>query len=191
VLRQPVVLWFFAGVMLTVLAHSSLYAFLSLYLDRQGYGKAAVGAMWAVAVAAEIAFFALAGRRFERVDPYRWLVWAALASALRFALTAAFGVHAAVLVVAQLMHALTFAAQHMACTTLIASHFPDRLRARGSALYSTLGYGIPGVVGGVAGGLLSERLGLEAVFWAAAICGLASAACCAQAARAARQAVPP
>jgi PPP family 3-phenylpropionic acid transporter len=190
VLRQPMVLWFFAGVMLTVLAHSSLYAFLSLYLDQQGYGKAAVGAMWAVAVAAEIAFFALAGRRFERVDPYRWLVWAALASALRFALTAAFGVHAAVLVVAQLMHALTFAAQHMACTTLIASHFPDRLRARGSALYSTLGYGIPGVVGGVAGGLLSERLGLEAVFWAAAICGLASAACCAHAARAARRAVP-
>ncbi len=75
------------------------------------------------------------------------------------------------LVVAQLMHALTFAAQHMACTTLIASHFPDRLRARGSALYSTLGYGIPGVVGGVAGGLLSERLGLQAVFWAAALAG--------------------
>jgi len=191
VLRQPVVLWFFAGLMLTVLAHSSLYAFLSLYLDLQGHGKAAVGAMWAVAVAAEIAFFALAGRRFERIEPYRWLVWAALASALRFALTAAFGAHAAVLVAAQLMHALTFAAQHMACTTLIASHFPDRLRARGSALYSTLGYGVPGVIGGVAGGLLSERFGLQAVFWAAALAALASAACCAQAARAARRAVPP
>jgi PPP family 3-phenylpropionic acid transporter len=183
VLRQPVVRWFFAGVMLTVLAHSSLYAFLSLYLDQQGYGKAAVGAMWAVAVAAEIAFFALAGRRFERIDPYRWLVWAALASVLRFALTAAFGGHAALLVVAQLMHALTFAAQHMACTTLIASHFPDRLRARGSALYSTLGYGVPGVVGGLAGGLLSQRFGLAAVFWAAAVCAAASAGCCAMAAR--------
>ena len=133
VLRQPVVRWFFAGVMLTVLAHSSLYAFLSLYLDQQGYGKAAVGAMWAVAVAAEIAFFALAGRRFERIDPYRWLVWAALASVLRFALTAAFGGHAALLVVAQLMHALTFAAQHMACTTL------DRQPLSGPAARTRLG----------------------------------------------------
>ena len=30
--------------------------------------------MWAVSVAAEIVFFALAGRHFARIDPYRWLV---------------------------------------------------------------------------------------------------------------------
>ena len=144
VLRQPVVLWFFAGVMLTVLAHSSLYAFFSLYLDQLGYGKPAVGLMWAVAVAAEIVFFAFAGRSFERIGVYRWLVLAALVSAARFALTAAFGDVPTVLVLLQLTHAVTFAAQHMACTTLIARHFPDRLRARGSALYSTLGYGVPG-----------------------------------------------
>jgi MFS transporter, PPP family, 3-phenylpropionic acid transporter len=184
VLRRPVVRWFFAGVMLTVLAHSSLYAFFSLFLDERGYDKAAVGLMWAVSVAAEIAFFAVAARHFGRIDPYRWLVWAALASALRFALTAAFGNVPAVLVVLQLSHALTFAAQHMACTSLIAAHFPDQLRARGSALYSTLGYGVPGVVGGLAGGLLSERLGLAAVFWAASVAGLAAAGCCHMAARA-------
>ena len=183
VLRRPVVRWFFAGVMLTVLAHSSLYAFFSLYLDQLGYGKAAVGLMWAVSVAAEIVFFALAGRHFDRIDPYRWLVWAALATALRFALTAAFGSVPLLLGLLQLTHALTFAAQHMACTSLIASHFPDRLRARGSALYSTLGYGVPGVVGGLAGGWLSQVAGLAAVFWAASIAGLASAACCAMAAR--------
>jgi PPP family 3-phenylpropionic acid transporter len=187
VLRRPVVRWFFAGVMLTVLAHTSLYAFFSLLLDQQGYGKAAVGAMWAVAVAAEIVFFAVAGRRFERIDPYRWLLWAALASAARFALTAAYSHVPAVLVLLQLTHALTFAAQHMACTALIARYFPDRLRARGSALYSTLGYGVPGVVGGVGGGWLSESQGLASVFWTAALAALASAACCAMAARGPRQ----
>ncbi len=183
VLRQPAVLWFFAGVMLTVLAHSSLYAFFSLYLDKLGYGKPAVGAMWAVSVAAEIVFFAFVGRRFERVGPYCWLVLAALVSAARFALTAAFGDIAAVLVAAQLTHALTFAAHHMACTSLIARHFPDQLRARGSALYSTLGYGVPGVLGGLAGGVLSQRLGLASVFWAAALAALAAAGCCVMARR--------
>jgi PPP family 3-phenylpropionic acid transporter len=188
VLRRPEVRWFFAGVMLTVLAHTALYAFFSLYLDRLGYAKPAVGVLWAVSVAAEIAFFALAGRHFGRIDEYRWLVVAALLTALRFALTAAFGDMPAVLVAAQLTHALTFAAQHMACTSLIARFFPDRLRTRGSALYSTLGYGVPGVVGGVAGGLLSERFGLASVFWAAAVAGLASAVCCALAGRAAARA---
>jgi PPP family 3-phenylpropionic acid transporter len=179
VLRRPAVRWFFAGVMLTVLAHTALYAFFSLYLDRLGYGKPAVGALWGVSVAAEIVFFSLAGRHFARIDEYRWLVLAALVSAARFALTAAFGDLPAVLVLLQLTHALTFAAQHMACTSL-----PDRLRARGSALYSTLGYGIPGVIGGLAGGLLSDRFGLAAVFWAASLAALASAVCCLQAARA-------
>jgi PPP family 3-phenylpropionic acid transporter len=187
VLRQPAVQWFFAGVMLTVLAHSSLYAFFSLYLERLGYGKPAVGAMWAVAVAAEIVFFAFGARCFQRLDVYHWLVLAAAVSVLRFALTAAFGDVPLLLVLAQMTHALTFAAQHMACTSLIARHFPDRLRARGSALYSTLGYGVPGVLGGLAGGLISEGLGLAAVFWGAAWAALASAGCCAMAARSHRR----
>ena len=50
VLRQPVVAWFFAGVFLTVLAHTSLYAFYSLYLASLGYGKGAIGLLWAVGV---------------------------------------------------------------------------------------------------------------------------------------------
>lgn len=183
VLRRPAVRWFFVSVMLTVLAHSSLYAFFSLYLVDNGHGKAAVGAMWAISVVAEVAFFALAGRRFARVDPHRWLVIAAIATAIRFAATAAFGAQAAVLAVCQLLHVLSFAAHHLACTSLIASHFPDRLRARGSALYSVLGYGVPGVVGGVAGGWISERFGLDAVFWAAAGVGLTAAACASVAGR--------
>jgi PPP family 3-phenylpropionic acid transporter len=183
VLRQPEVRWFFAGLMLTVLAHTALYAFFSLYLDRLGHGKPVVGMLWGVSVAAEILFFALAGRHFARIGEYRWLVLAALVSAARFALTAALGDEMVVLVLVQLTHALTFAAQHMACTSLIARFFPDRLRARGSALYTTLGYGVPGVVGGLAGGLLSERFGLAAVFWAASLAALASAGCCAMAGR--------
>jgi PPP family 3-phenylpropionic acid transporter len=39
VLRQPVVAWFFAGVFLTVLAHTSLYAFYSLYLASACSGR--------------------------------------------------------------------------------------------------------------------------------------------------------
>jgi len=188
VLRRPVVRWFFAGVMLTVLAHTALYAFFSLYLDSLGYGKPAVGLLWGVSVAVEIVFFALAGRYFARIGEYHWLVLAALVTAARFAFTAGFGSVPAVLVLAQLTHALTFAAHHMASTSLIARHFPDRLRARGSALYTTLGYGVPGVVGGLAGGALSERFGLPAVFWAASLAALASAACCVMAGRAAARA---
>jgi len=168
VLRRPPVAWFFASVFFTVLAHTSLYAFFSLYLDSLGYPKSAVGILWGVSVAVEVAFFWLQGRFFDRLGPYGWLGLAAGASVLRFAIIAAAGSVPALLVAAQLLHALTFAGHHSACIALINRHFPDRLRGRGQALYSVLGYGLSGVLGGVAGGWLITHRGFDAVFWAAA-----------------------
>ena len=182
-LKRPAVQWFFASVFFTVLAHSSLYAFFSLYLVSLGYGKAAVGALWAVSVAVEILFFWGQGRWFLLFTPHRWLQVAAAVTALRFAATAAGGVWAPVLVLAQATHAITFAAHHAACIALVHRHFPGRLRGRGQALYTTLGYGLSGVLGGVGGGWLISQQGFEAVFWAAALCAVVAWGCASMAQR--------
>ncbi len=177
VLRRPVVAWFFASIFCTVLAHTSLYAFFSLYLVSLGYPKSAVGALWAVSVAVEILFFWTQGRWSAWLAPERWLQVVAAATAARFAAIAAGGSWAVVLVLAQLAHAVTFAAHHAACIALVHRHFPGRLRGRGQALYTILGYGLPGVLGGVAGGWLIEQQGFAAVFWAAAAAGLLAWIC--------------
>jgi PPP family 3-phenylpropionic acid transporter len=177
VLRRPAVAWFFGGTFLTVLAHSALYVFLSLYLVELGYGKTAVGALWAVSVAAEIVFFWTQAHWFSRWNAASWLVIAAAATALRFGAMAVLGGSTVVLVLAQLLHAATFAAHHAACIAMVDRHFPGRLRGRGQALYATLGYGASGVIGGVAGGAISERWGFPAVFGAAAAVALAACAC--------------
>jgi PPP family 3-phenylpropionic acid transporter len=178
VLRRPTVAWFFAGVFLTVLAHTSLYVFFSLYMADLGYGKSTIGLLWAVSVAVEIAFFWTQGRWFARWNAQGWLIAAAAFSVLRFGAMAAFGGSAVVLVLAQLLHAVTFAAQHAACIALIDRHFAGALRGRGQALYTTLGYGASGVLGGVLGGAISERFGFPAVFAAAAVVSLAALGCC-------------
>lgn len=177
VLRQPAVAWFFASVFCLVLAHTGLYAFFSLYLDATGYSRSAVGGLWAVSVACEIAFFYTQGRWLGRLSPWGWLQWAAAVAALRFAATAAAGGSAVVLVLAQASHALTFAAHHTACVALVAQHFPQRLRGRGQALYSALGYGLSGLVGGLGGGWLITHWGHAAVFWAAAVAACLSVLC--------------
>ena len=178
VLRQPAVAWFFGGVFFTVLAHTSLYAFFSLYLVSLGYSKTAVGLIWAVGVAAEVAWFWFQGRWLMRLSPQAWLLLAAGVSVLRFAVIAAFGATPWVLVLAQLTHAVTFAAQHSSCIGLINRYFPGRLRGRGQALYTVLGYGASGVIGGLAGGALSEAFGFAAVFWAASAAAGVAALCC-------------
>ena len=191
VLRQPRVAWFFAGVFFTVLAHTSLYAFFSLYLESLGYAKGAVGLMWALGVTVEVAWFWFQGRWVHRLSTQGWLLLAALVALLRFAATAAFGHLAWVLVLAQCTHAITFAAQHTACIGTINHHFPGRLRGRGQALYTVLGYGASGVLGGMAGGALSEAYGFAAVFWAASGAAALAALCCWRALVLAREPAPP
>jgi len=190
VLRQPVVAWFFAGVFFTVLAHTSLYAFFSLYLVSLGYSKAAVGLIWAIGVAVEVLWFWFQGRWLARLTPHAWLVLAAVVSAGRFALVAQFGALTWLLVLTQCTHALTFAAQHSSCIAVLNRHFPGRLRGRGQALYSVLGYGVSGVIGGVGGGALSQAFGFSAVFWGGCVAAAVATLCCSRAWVLERRAVP-
>jgi PPP family 3-phenylpropionic acid transporter len=167
VLRQPVVRWFFASAFFHVLSHMAVYVFLSLYLDGLGYSKATIGALWALSVVVEIAWFFTQSRWLPRWPLTVWLWVCAAAMALRMGMTAAAGGWLIVLCVAQVMHALTFAAHHTACIALISRFFPGRLRGRGQALYSVLAYGLPGVLGALAGGAVGAQWGLASVYWLA------------------------
>ena len=84
-----------------------------------------------------------------------WLVLCGCATLLRMGITAGAASVLALVVAAQLLHALSFAAHHAACIGLVSQHFPGRLRGRGQALFTVIGYGLPGVLGGLLGGLLS------------------------------------
>ncbi len=186
VLAQPAVAWFFASLFFMVLAHIALYIFFSLHLDALGYSKRVVGGLWALAVCVEIGWLLVQGRFMDATNLNGWLTACCAVAALRFAGTAAFGDSLAVLVVLQALHALTFAAHHSACIALINERFPPRLRTRGQALFAVIGYGFPGVIGGVAGGALSERWGLASVFWAAAASAAIAALCALRAGRSAQ-----
>jgi PPP family 3-phenylpropionic acid transporter len=171
-LRRPAVRWFFASLLFHVMAHFAIYGFLSLYLDSLGYSKATIGALWAVSVVAEIGWFYLQGRLIGRFPMERWLVICAAVTALRMAITGGLGDSLVALVVAQAIHALTFATHHTACIAMVTTHFPGRLRARGQALFTVTGYGFGGVAGVLAGGAIAARWGFRPMFAAAAVLGL-------------------
>ena len=175
-LRQPVVRWFFATLFFHVLSHIFIYVFLSLYLDSLGFSKAVIGVLWAVSVVLEVAWFFTQGRWLPRLSLSHWLLLAAALTALRMGLMAAWPVFL-VLLGAQVLHAVTFAAHHTSCIALLSHHFPGRLRGRGQALYAVVGYGFPGVIGGLGGGWISARWGLDMVYAVGTLTGLAATAC--------------
>jgi PPP family 3-phenylpropionic acid transporter len=177
VLRRPVVRWFFASLFFHVMAHFAVYAFFSLYLDRLGYSKTVIGLLWGVSVIVEIAWFYAQGRLIGRLPLERWLVVCAGATAVRMAITAGFGQWFVALFIAQVLHALSFATHHASCIAMVSKHFPGRLRGRGQALFTVIGYGFGGVLGVLSGGALASRFGFRAMFAAAALLGLLALAC--------------
>ena len=177
VLRQRAVQWFFASVFLHVLSHIGIYVFFSLYLDSLGYSKTMIGLLWALSVVVEIGWFFTQSRWLPRMSLPAWLVLCSVAMVLRMGLTASSAQVLVLLVVAQTLHALTFATHHTVCIALLSQHFSGRLRGRGQALYTVIGYGFPGVIGGLAGGMLSTHYGLASVYWASMVISALAVAC--------------
>jgi PPP family 3-phenylpropionic acid transporter len=176
VLRQKPVFWFFTSTFFHVLSHIGVYVFFSLYLDSLGYSKTMIGVLWAVSVAVEIVWFFTQSRWLPRMPLTGWLVLCSAVMLLRMGLTAAWADVLWVLLIAQTLHAITFATHHTACIALISHHFPGRLRGRGQALYTVIAYGFPGVLGALLGGLISERWGLQSVFTASVLTSVVATA---------------
>jgi PPP family 3-phenylpropionic acid transporter len=167
VLRKPAVIAFFVQAALMVGAHTSLYSFYSLYLERAGYGKALTGAMWSLGVLAEVVFFYFQAEVLRRIGVRTAMMASFGVAVLRFAAIGLGSGWLAVLVLAQLLHAISFAAHHCASITAMQRWFGGALQARGQALFMSIAYGIGGTCGGLFMSWCWERLGPGAVYGAA------------------------
>ncbi len=177
ILRQAPVQWFFAALFFHVLSHIGIYVFFSLYLDSLGYSKATIGILWAVSVAVEIFWFYHQSRWLPKFSLSMWMIICSAIMALRMGITASSASVLVVLVFAQMMHACTFATHHTVCIAMLSHHFPGRLRGRGQALFTVLGYGFSGVLGGILGGIISTKYGLSSVFYACTATSLIAVFC--------------
>jgi len=175
-LRRREVIAFFSSTALMVAAHTSLYTFYSLYLEREGYSKTVIGAMWSLGVLAEVLLFYFQAPLFNRWGAMRMMYLALGLSVLRFVMIGA-GSHVLwLLIAAQLMHAATFALHHSSSVMTLQRWFSGPLQARGQALYMSISYGVGGSLGGLFLAQWWERAGAESVYYVAAALALLSAA---------------
>jgi PPP family 3-phenylpropionic acid transporter len=189
-LREPAVLAFLVSAFLMIFAHAALYAFFSLFLERQGWGTTAIGAIWGIGVVAEILLFMLQRRFFERASAMRLLAASFLVCGVRFAMIGASEGALWVLVWAQMMHAVTFGLHHSASMAVLHRWFEPAQQARAQASFIVVAYGLGGSLGGLAAGWLWTEVSPAATFYGAAAAGFAGALAVAIAARLERRAAP-
>nr|WP_231970013.1 MFS transporter [Polynucleobacter necessarius] len=119
------------------------------------HDKFQIGLFWALGVAAEVIFFYFHSKVLSRLDAEVILKAAFGIGVIRFVLIAFLPI-TSVLIVAQLMHAGTFAAHHSAATKLLQRWFTGPVQARGQALMATISYRLGGTLGGLCAGWIWE-----------------------------------
>jgi PPP family 3-phenylpropionic acid transporter len=141
-------------------AHGALYVFYSIHLADHHYSTFLVGCLWSLGVLAEIVVFFFMGGLLLPAWACASILLVSFAAAVMRFLMIGWGVAwLLVIVLAQLLHGLTFGAYHAAAIAAINRWFPGRCQARGQALYSSISFGAGGLLGSLLSGWTWERLG--------------------------------
>jgi PPP family 3-phenylpropionic acid transporter len=154
-------------VFLTNTGFSAHSAFFSLYVQDMLPGFLVSGA-WAIGAAAEIPVILFGGSAVRRVGIRMLLIVATVGTTVRL-LVYAFAPQTVPVLGAQLLHAFTFGALHTAGMSFVARAVAPGARGRAVSLYNAIGYGLPGLLGGILGGQILEYLGFSTLFLVFAI----------------------
>ena len=166
---KPELLAFFGVYLLLQVAHGPYYVFYSVYLQQYQYSATLTGLLWALGVCAEILiFFWMKG--LLNIISLRGLLLVSLAlSTLRWLMIAYGAKWLTVIVLAQLLHAASFGVAHVVAIQLLHRYFGSHHQSKGQALYSSISFGLGGMIGSFYSGYFWDVLGGETVFVIAAL----------------------
>ncbi|CAL1241157.1 MFS transporter [Candidatus Methylocalor cossyra] len=168
ILKRREVLAFFLASLLLQIGHGPYYVFYSVYLKEHGFTSGETGQLWALGVMAEIVLFAVLHRVFGRYSLGAVFRLSLALTALRWLLIAWGVEHLALLVAAQLLHAVSYGAAHAASVHLVHGYFRGPHHGKGQALYSSIGFGLGGALGSLLSGYLWTAWGPHGLYTAAA-----------------------
>jgi PPP family 3-phenylpropionic acid transporter len=166
---RPGVRSFLAVALLMQLGFGPFYVYYTKHMTMHGHDGLAVGVLWGIGVAVEIALFWQAPRVIARVGAQRLIAACVALTVLRWAATAAFAASFPIMAAMQALHALSFAMFHACCMYRMAELFPGAMGKHGQSLLYGFSSGVGGVLGaGLAAGLW-ELGGGEAAFAGGAV----------------------
>lgn len=180
-LKKRPVIALFTCCFLMAFAFGPYYTFYSIGLKDVGYGKGAIGWLWAVGVLSEILVFWFMPRIMRAISLERLMLLSLVCAVLRFAMIALSIGSPLLAVLAQVLHAPTFALHHAASIGLIHRHFAAEHHAKGQGLYIIASFGVGGTLGGLLAGALWSSGGVPLTFGISAVAALAGVLVCRQA----------
>ncbi len=132
---------FLITVALLLSTHAALYGFSAIYWKSVGYTNTTITLLWIVGVVAEIGMFSVSGRLINRFGAMPMIICAAAGGIVRWTLLAA-TTQLPVLIIAQTLHAFTFALLYMSLIAYMTKRIPASISASAQGLYDSLSMGV-------------------------------------------------
>jgi len=148
------------------------YAFFSplFKFDLPGGNETLLGWCYFISATSEVPFLLNADRLFKKHGAGRLMCLSALTLGLRWILVATTN-NAYLAMASQLLHFWGFIVITVMTSKYVQATVPDELKASGQLLLSVFGFGVARVIGYFGGGVLSDMMGRQDVFYiCAAIC---------------------
>lgn len=172
ILKYPELMSFLVACFLLQASHAPYYTFYTLYLSDFGYSKTVIGSLWALGVMFEVVLF-LTLHRFLKPIRFRALfIFCCLVTSMRWVMIGTFPGSFAMLVIAQMLHAVSFGLFHGVAISMIHRYFTGRHQHRGMALYGSVSFGAGGAVGSLLSGYMMGWFGAGFTFGAASLAAL-------------------
>jgi len=167
--KRPGVRRFLMVALLMQVGFGAFYVFYTLHMQAHGHSGAAIGMLWGLGVAVEIAMFWQVPRLIERYGAPALISVCVAATVLRWLLTALLADSLLLMACAQLLHALGFAVFHACCMRQMTEFFPGRRAAAGQSLLYGFSSGLGGVLGALLASLMWDLDGGRGAFLASAL----------------------
>jgi PPP family 3-phenylpropionic acid transporter len=167
-LRRRDTLIFLGSAFLMLVSHGAYYAFFSIHLEKLGYGKTFIGTAWALASVAEILVMLNSDRIFRRFSRENILLFSLIAAVLRWAVLYQ-ARSSGVILASQALHAMTYAAFHIAGILYVDHLTPDGSKTLGQAVNNAVTYGLGMMVGFFLSGWFYDTLGAFPLFLVSAL----------------------
>jgi MFS transporter, PPP family, 3-phenylpropionic acid transporter len=167
--QQPALIAFLFACLAMCFAHAALYNFYSIYLKNLGYNKATIGWLWTIGVIAEVAVFAWLPRVQARLSLPTLFIGSLVICFVRFLMIAWGAQSFAVLLIAQLMHAITFALYHGVAVQMVERWFGKARLTQALSVYIAVSFGIGGLAGGLSSGAWWDQIGPQWTFTMSAL----------------------
>ncbi len=136
VFAQRPLLCMLIGVGIVQASHATYTAFSTLHWRAAGHSMTTIGLLWAEGVVAEIGLFMVAARVLRRVDARMLLAVGVAGAAVRW-IALGLSTDLVVLISTQWMHALSFAAVHLALMSFLTKRVPHEMSVTAQSLYAT------------------------------------------------------